>query len=114
MKPPSFTNCGYTYTLAEWQAEGERRFGPDMLTWKFVCPNCGNVAAIREFKPYRHLGADANAATSACIGLYRGVKEGEARPCRYSAWGPGPRLCTVRVLIDERSTVPAFAFAEPR
>lgn len=111
MRPPEGIRV---LTRGAWQAEGERRFGPDMRAWQFVCPNCGHVAAVADFMPFRHLGADENAATCACIGLYAGVKDGAPRPCRYSAWGPGPRLCAVRILIDDRVTVPCFAFAEPR
>ncbi len=110
MRPPE---RGHTHTQAEWQAEGERRFGPDMLTWKFACPNCGNVAAIADFKPYRHMGADANAATLACIGLFTGVRPGSARPCHYLALKDDRALCPVAVLIPSGAVVPCFAFAEP-
>lgn len=103
----------HTHTIAEWYAEGQRLFGPDMEAWKFVCPNCGNVAAIAEFKPYRHLGAEDDAASYICIGVYQGVKDGAKRPCRYSArTGGGGILCDVRVLAYDRVT-PRFSFAEP-
>lgn len=97
--------------MAEWQAEGERRFGPNMLHWKFACPNCGHVAAVADYAPFQHLGADANAATCTCIGLYTGVATNVRHPCRYSAWGP-VRLCPVRILTDHRIIVPCFSFAE--
>ena len=110
MIPP---DRSYTHTLAEWQAEGERRFGPDMLTWKFVCPNCGNVAAIADFKPYRHMGADANVVTCACIGLFTGVPPGSARPCHYLAFTGDRSLCPMAVQTSSGEVVPCFAFAEP-
>jgi hypothetical protein len=37
-------------TLAEWRAEGERRFGPDMKAWRFVCPVCGGSQSGYDFK----------------------------------------------------------------
>lgn len=104
---------GHTHTLAEWQAEGERLFGPDMLAWKFVCPSCGNVAAIADFKPYRHMGADANAATCACIGLFTGVPPGSARPCHYFAFTGDRSLCPVFVLSPSGVVIPCFGFAVP-
>lgn len=27
-------------SLEAWKAEGERRFGKDILKWKFKCPMC--------------------------------------------------------------------------
>jgi len=36
-------------TLAEWQAEGERKFGPDQHNWAFVCPACNTPQTARDF-----------------------------------------------------------------
>lgn len=36
-------------SLEEWRTEGVRRFGEDILKWKFKCPMCGHVAAVEEF-----------------------------------------------------------------
>lgn len=35
-----------TLTKSEWEAEAERRFGPDANGWRFVCPACGHVASV--------------------------------------------------------------------
>ena len=37
-------------TRAEWEAEGKRRFGDDMMTWRFVCPSCGHVQSANDYK----------------------------------------------------------------
>lgn len=104
---------------AEWMAEGERRFGPDYFHWKFVCPICGNVSEVSQ---YKDAGAsDPNSAYQNCIGRFTGTKnkafpsEGEKRgkPCNYALYGL-LRLPGV-IVIDEdhenRETL-AFAFAE--
>ena len=38
------------YTFEEWNAEGARRFGADQMKWRFVCPACGHVAAVQDWK----------------------------------------------------------------
>lgn len=77
-------------TYAEWQAEGEALFGPDQLKWKFVCPVCGHIASVAEWKT---AGAPLLAAGFSCIGRwldmpktpssYKNVKG----PCNYSGGG---------------------------
>lgn len=37
-------------SVEDWQAEAVRRFGPDQMKWKFVCPSCGHVASIQDWK----------------------------------------------------------------
>lgn len=37
-------------SVEEWKAEATRRFGPDMLKWRFRCPMCGHVASVQDFK----------------------------------------------------------------
>jgi hypothetical protein len=37
-------------TLAEWQAEGVRRFGENRLNWFFVCPSCCHIASVQDWK----------------------------------------------------------------
>ena len=105
------------YTEAEWKAEGERRFGPDMMKWRFQCPICGNVASTEDYRPYADKGATANSATCECIGRYTGArpalgerKPGE-KPCNYAGYGLF-RLSPVRVVVEEGKEIHCFAFAE--
>ena len=46
-------------SVEEWKAEATRRFGPDMLKWRFRCPMCGHVASVQDFK-------DAGAKSPSC------------------------------------------------
>lgn len=106
-----------TYTTEEWRAEGERRFGKNMMDWRFVCPICGNVASCEEFRQFESRGATPNSATCECIGRYTGGvgafddrKVGQ-KPCNYAGYGLF-RLSPVRV-IQEGKEIHTFAFAEP-
>jgi hypothetical protein len=77
-------------TLAEYRAEGERRFGPNMMNWKFVCPVCGHVASVQD---YKDAGAPENAIAFSCVGRWAGVNdkwlEGEKSGAeRTKPWGP--------------------------
>lgn len=73
--------------LGEWLAEGERRFGADRLKWRFVCPSCGHIQAVEDFRPFKSKGATAETAYFNCIGRYSGAKRdafGEGKT--YSAF----------------------------
>ena len=65
-------------SVEEWKAEATRRFGPDMLKWRFRCPMCGHVASVQDFKD---AGAKSpNCAYQECLGRYTGKgtpKKGE-------------------------------------
>lgn len=78
-------------SIGEWLAEGEKRFGPSRLKWKFKCPACGWVQAVEDFRPYKHLGATAETARFNCIGRYQGARRpafgrGDG-PCDYTSGG---------------------------
>jgi hypothetical protein len=115
-------------TKEEWLAEGARRFGPDWGEWKFVCPICNNVAAIKDFEPYKDQGSSPNSATCECIGRYAGgvsafgnirknrelvagvALTSEKKPCDYAGYGLF-RLSPVMVIDGDRE-IHSFAFAE--
>lgn len=56
-----------TMTHAEWLAEATRRFGDDPMAWKFVCPSCGHIASVQDWKD---AGAPEGAVAFSCIGRY--------------------------------------------
>lgn len=95
-------------SMAEWQAEATRRFGPDYRKWRFVCPACGHVASVADWKA---LGAIENAAFS-CVG--RWTKEaseafsGKPGPCTYTGGG----LFRLNPIAIDGREDGAFAFAE--
>lgn len=49
--------------LADWKALGTRLFGPDKLTWKFSCLECGHVSTIAD-----HLAAWGGGLQSPMLG----------------------------------------------
>ncbi len=78
-------------TKTEWEAEGRKRFGDDVLDWKFVCPSCGYVASVRDW-------VDAAPDTIAvggmiafsCVGrLLNSPQEAFSKggPCNYAGGG---------------------------
>lgn len=85
------------YTRKEWIAEGERRFGPDIENWQFVCPQCGRVNTGREFK---EVGAKPNVIYCECIGRYK-----KDVGCDWAAYGLFD-ICKVEV-----DGQPVFDFA---
>jgi hypothetical protein len=101
--------------LAEWLADGERRFGTDMLKWRFVCPACGHIQAVEDFRPFKAQGVTAETARFNCIGRYAG-----AQRRAFGGAGPGPCDYTSGGLFDIRPVTVAtpdgdvrtFAFAE--
>ncbi len=93
-------------TEAEWRKEGERRFGPDQAEWKFVCPACGHVAAVKDWK-------EQGAVAYSCVGRWQpdaknmGVRPG---PCSYAGGGLF-RLNPVEIVMDDGSSQCLFDFA---
>jgi hypothetical protein len=77
-------------TLAEWNAEGERRFGPDRMQWKFVCPVCGHVASVQDWKD---AGASETEVAFSCVGRHiPGSRQAFGKivgdgPCTYAGGG---------------------------
>jgi hypothetical protein len=104
---------GITLTYAEWLAEGERRFGPDQMTWRFVCPVCGHVAAVSDWKA---AGAPENSVGGSCVGRWipgsRKAFGGKgAGPCNYAGFGLF-RLNPVTVQREDGGENQMFRFAE--
>lgn len=84
-------------TLAEYLAEGQRRFGPDKMKWKFICPICKVLISVQD---YKDAGAGEGDIGVSCIGRYGGRAVREALdifgqtgkaigpgPCNYSGYG---------------------------
>jgi hypothetical protein len=97
-------------TLAEWQAEGARRFGADHLQWRFVCPACGHEQAVIDFRPFKDQGATTNDAFQQCIGRFAGT--GDKQPCDWAAFGLFD-ITPIHVVEDDGRITKVFGFAEP-
>lgn len=95
----------------EWSDRGRQLFGDDFVKWRFVCPACGNIATVEDYRQFKEQGADANAATCTCIGRYMGKDwaKGE-KPCDYVGYGLF-RLSPVIVMMDDKE-IDCFAFDE--
>lgn len=96
-------------TKAEWEAEGERRFGPNRMAWKFVCPVCGYVASMNE---WRNVGATEGEVAFSCVGRhYPGAQKfflkTKKGPCDYAGGG----LFRLNPISVEGHSVFAFADA---
>lgn len=84
---------------AELVAEAIERFGTDPKTWKFVCPNCGDVACAADF-----------AEGSVRLGQYCAGNFVEGRGCDWKAFG----LCRGpwEITMPDGHSVWGFALAE--
>jgi hypothetical protein len=103
-------------TLQEWSDEGTRRFGPIQMKWKFVCPACGFVQSVEDFRPFKAHGATVEDARFNCIGRFAGPKR-EALggngpgPCNYTSGGLFD-LRKLTVVLPDGKEIRTFDFAE--
>lgn len=99
------------YTWEEFVAEGKRRFGEDMMDWKFVCPSCGHVTAIRD---WQKAGAEEGEVAFSCVGRHiSGSKDILCQPpgpCNYA--GGGLFLLNPVIVVRDGIEHNMFDFAE--
>lgn len=98
-------------THAEWLAEAKKRFGDDALTWRFVCPSCGHVASVADWKA---LGAKEGEVAFSCVGRRmpnaKDICPPDGGPCNYAGGGLF-ELNPVTVLLDGGGERRTFDFA---
>ncbi|GAB1340905.1 VVA0879 family protein [Gemmatimonas sp.] len=80
---------GETMTHEAFLAEARRRFGDDPAAWCFVCPSCGHVASVRD---WREAGAPNSAIGFSCVGRWSGGDDtktfmNSGGPCQYAGAG---------------------------
>lgn len=101
-------------SLQAWQEQARQRFGDDPMKWRFICPSCGHVAAMEDWK---NAGAPAGAVAFSCIGRYIGDQKAAADaafrnkggPCNYTSGG---LFCINKVFLDiDGVESPAFEVA---
>lgn len=72
----------------EWKKEAVRLFGKDSMKWKFICPSCGHIATVQDWKD---AGAPASTIAFSCVGRWLGKKEEAFQkgksPCNYAGNG---------------------------
>jgi hypothetical protein len=75
-------------TRDEWLAKASELFGNDMMKWSFVCPSCGHVASVQD---YKNAGAPSSAIAFSCVGRWMDEKHEAFQkgkgPCNYSGGG---------------------------
>lgn len=76
-------------TREEWKQQGEALFGSDQMQWNFVCPVCGHVQSVQD---YKDAGAPSSAAAFSCVGRWRekpvkNFQKDEGQGCDYAGGG---------------------------
>lgn len=76
-------------TQEQWTAEAIKRFGKDPRDWKFICPVCGHVASVRD---WRNAGAPEGQVAFSCIGrnmpnAREAIGGTGPGPCNYAGGG---------------------------
>jgi len=87
-------------TYEEWHAEGERRFSPDLMIWRFVCPLCDRVASMQE---WNDAGLDEGHVAFSCVS-----RADKKTDCDYAGGGLNP----VVISFHDRADRETFAFAD--
>jgi len=87
-------------SLEDWRREAIRLFGRDPMKWRFICPSCGHVASVQDWKD---AGAPEGTIAFSCVGRWLGKKEDAFQkgksPCNYAGGGLF-RINPVSVTID--------------
>lgn len=89
----------------QWEAKGAELFGDDKVNWRFVCPQCGNVASIEKAKRlWPDLKGRNWAPHQECIGRYL-----DDIGCDWAAYGLFRGPIFVR-MADKAELIPVFRF----
>ena len=104
------------YTHADWKIEAVKRFGADPMNWRFVCPSCGHIASVADWKA---LGAPESAVAFSCVGRYMDIGKSAADaafnrkggPCNYTGGGFF-KLNPVVIIMKDGMEISAFDFAD--
>ena len=99
-------------TRENWLAEAAERFGKDPLKWAFVCPVCGGIQTVQD---YKDAGAPQSAAGFSCVGRWvegsqDAFEQNGPGPCNYAGGGLF-RLNPVHITMPDGEVVQAFEFA---
>lgn len=82
---PSLKGTQKVIKVADWLKELKSRFGEDSEDWKFVCPSCGHVQSVADFKA---IGVDGNKAYCECISRYKNIDgKTDKKACKYTICG---------------------------
>lgn len=75
-------------TRSEWEARGKELFGEDIMKWSFICPSCGHVWSVQD---YKNAGAPSGAVGFSCAGRWlpnpKDAFRRDGGPCNYAGGG---------------------------
>ena len=100
----------------DWLAEARELFGDNVDDWKFVCPMCGNIQSVADFRKLHDEGHKTNPedAYFNCIGRYIGGRSAfledkkEGPPCDYTLGG---LFCMAKTFVNkDGKDHPVFEF----
>lgn len=99
----------------QWTAKAIELFGEEPMDWAFVCPSCGFVATLRDWK---EAGASSSHAGFSCVGRWMDAPDKNTfskngGPCQYSGGGL-ITLNPVTVETDSGPIIRVFDFAPRR
>lgn len=97
-------------TEEEWYAKGEEFFGTDKMKWRFVCPSCGHVTSVQD---YKDAGAPQEAVAFSCVGRWTEGKQAFVKgkgPCNYAGHGL-IKLNPIQITNESGETLRVFDFA---
>lgn len=98
--------------VEEWLRRARALFGDDQAAWRFVCPSCGHVASVAD---WRDAGAPENTVAFSCVGRWLGADDAKTfrnagGPCMYA--GGGLFGINPIAVVDEQGRIHrVFAFA---
>lgn len=100
-------------SFEQWLAEACEKFGEDRMNWKFICPSCGHIASVIE---YKNAGATEGQVGFSCIGRYLGAGDEHTfrksgGPCNYAGGGL-IGINPVTVIFPNGKKVNVFEFAD--
>lgn len=94
----------------QWEAQAIERFGTDTMAWRFVCPSCGHVAAVKD---WRDAGASEKEVAFSCVGRHLPNPVDafhKPGPCNYAGGGLF-RINPMHVRMKDGHLTTIFDFA---
>ena len=84
----TLANFKRTTTESQYHEDAIRLFGDDMMKWRFICPACGHIASIED---YKNAGATVGAIAFSCVGRWlpnpQSMYTQSGGPCDYAGGG---------------------------
>jgi len=75
-------------TETQYCKDAKLLFGEDMMKWRFICPACGHIASIED---YKNAGTTQGAIAFSCVGRWLPERQTmytkNGGPCDYAGGG---------------------------